>query len=465
MARDGRKRGYSQAFQLMMNAVPNRRAQIPRTMTASALSEASTPLEFAWCNKENEKPFDNDMYSPFLDSPATPPPSFCWPADLKPFPLPPPQVKVQPDEPRPLQTLIQIPYKNTPSSKLSSSPIGRSSFRPALALGSSPSDKGSILDMPSTGPGPTIFEDNIAMSGSSWFGLPLTPSELPMQDLSLGSDPVCPLPALPTLRKIPRDRTTVHIGSVSDWYTCFPNNPILDTDIMIVFDKSRDAVKMNVHTLCAASTFFATIFSVPWVPEFGQVRILRLRDDFPYAILALLDFISTGAYSMHDTMRTRFPTTNVLDLHIHAYLAGSRYGMPQLASHALMQYIALGKMCLRMPFDLLLPSNGTNDEDLMQLDSLFPPPHAGNAIVRAWLESVAMLWNKTVDRDDEMRRDVLEVVKHYLSKLVKVPLFGMLMREVEGFARDVEESLLEDGVEMRTYWVPVVQGRGRVTFG
>lgn len=168
---------------------------------------------------------------------------------------------------------------------------------------------------------------------------------------------------------------------------------------------------------------------------------------------------------MHDTMRTRFPTTNVLDLHIHAYLAGSRYGMPQLASHALMQYIALGKMCLRMPFDLLLPSNGTNDEDLMQLDSLFPPPHAGNAIVRAWLESVAMLWNKTVDRDDEMRRDVLEVVKHYLSKLVKVPLFGMLMREVEGFARDVEESLLEDGVEMRTYWVPVVQGRGRVTFG
>lgn len=219
MARDGRKRGYSQAFQLMMNAVPNRRAQIPRTMTASALSEASTPLEFAWCNKENEKPFDNDMYSPFLDSPATPPPSFCWPADLKPFPLPPPQVKVQPDEPRPLQTLIQIPYKNTPSSKLSSSPIGRSSFRPALALGSSPSDKGSILDMPSTGPGPTIFEDNIAMSGSSWFGLPLTPSELPMQDLSLGSDPVCPLPALPTLRKIPRDRTTVHIGSVSDWYT------------------------------------------------------------------------------------------------------------------------------------------------------------------------------------------------------------------------------------------------------
>lgn len=164
-------------------------------------------------------------------------------------------------------------------------------------------------------------------------------------------------------------------------------------------------------------------------------------------------------------MRTRFPTTNMLDLHIHAYLAGSRYGMPQLARLALTQYIALGKMCLRMPFDLALPHDDTHHEDLMHLDPLFPPPHAGNAIVRAWLESVAMLWNKTVDREDNMRREVLEVVKHHLTKLVKVPLFDLLMSEVEDFARDMEESLLDDGVEMRTYWVPVVQGGGGVRFG
>lgn len=54
---------------------------------------------------------------------------------------------------------------------------------------------------------------------------------------------------------------------------CFPNSPILDTDIMIVFDKGRDAVKMNVHTLCAASTFFATIFSVPWVVRTSSALI------------------------------------------------------------------------------------------------------------------------------------------------------------------------------------------------
>ncbi|KAH7409914.1 hypothetical protein DE146DRAFT_330210 [Phaeosphaeria sp. MPI-PUGE-AT-0046c] len=205
---------------------------------------------------------------------------------------------------------------------------------------------------------------------------------------------------------------------------------------------------------------------IPIVQPGNDIRVLRLRDDFPYAILAMLDFISTGTYTAHQSMRTRFPTTNMLDLHIHAYLVGSRYGMPQLAQHALTQYLALGKMCLAMPFDPSLPSddNSNSEEDLMQLDPLLPPPHAGTAIVKAFLESIALVWTRTVDRD-EMRKEVLEVLKHHLVKLVKVPLFDLLMREVPGLTRDMEESLMDDGMEMRTYWVPVVEGENSVRFG
>lgn len=158
----------------------------------------------------------------------------------------------------------------------------------------------------------------------------------------------------------------------------------------------------------------------------------------------------------------------MLDLHVHAYLVSTKYGIPQLAQHAVTQYIALGKLGLAMPFDPTLASeedSGIASDDLVHLDPMFPPPHAGNAIVKAFLESVALVWNKTVGRDDELRKEVLEVVKHYLVKLAGMPLFELLMREVVGFASDVEESLLEDGVEMRTFWGMGWRSEGGVRFG
>lgn len=237
MARDGRKRGYSQAFQLVMNAMPHRRAQVPRTMTATALSEASTPLEFEWCNKENESPFEDSFHGPFLynpgrvATPVLPQSEFRWPPDFTPLPLP--QVKAQPDGPQPLQTLIQLPFKSNQGPQM---PVGRSGFRPIMALGSSPSGVGDILDLIHTEPGPAIFEDNTTMSDSSWLelplmpaGLPLTPSELPMQDLSLGSDPVRPLPELPTRPVLPRNKTTVHIMPKIDWSKYIAAKTILNS--------------------------------------------------------------------------------------------------------------------------------------------------------------------------------------------------------------------------------------------
>lgn len=234
MVRDGRKRGYSQAFQLVMSAMPHRRAQVPRTMTATALSEASTPLEFEWCNKENENPFEDSLCGPFLynagqvSSPVLPQSDFHWPPGSTPMPLP--QVKAQPNMPQPLQKLIQLPFKSTQSPQM---PVGRSGFRPMMALGSSPSGEGDILDLLNTEPGPAIFEDNTMTSDSSCpelplppAKLPLTPSELPMQDLSLGSDQIRPLPEPPTRPVLPRNRTTVHVVPKSEWSQYVPDTTI-----------------------------------------------------------------------------------------------------------------------------------------------------------------------------------------------------------------------------------------------
>jgi hypothetical protein len=61
------------------------------------------------------------------------------------------------------------------------------------------------------------------------------------------------------------------------------------------------------------------------------------------------------------------------------------------------------------------------------------------------------LWKSTPNRFDVLRAEVLELLKLYLNRLLRMPFFVMLMQEVVDFGNDLTESLDEDGVEVKTY--------------
>jgi hypothetical protein len=221
MTNHQRKRGYSQAFQLAMN---NRQAQIPRTMTARSLSKRSTPIRLLdRSNKENASPFDQDKYHVARDGDGISQLNFQWPPGLTPYPQQQAKARSQP-----LQPLIQLSLNNIKAPGQHFMPVGRDGFRPELTLGYSLPEDGGILGFLDSEPGPTIYEDNVTSNEMFLPPMgPLTPSALPMQDLSLVDVPSHDyavvdvpsrrLPEVPIRRFIPRNRTTVYVEPSAYW--------------------------------------------------------------------------------------------------------------------------------------------------------------------------------------------------------------------------------------------------------
>jgi hypothetical protein len=163
----------------------------------------------------------------------------------------------------------------------------------------------------------------------------------------------------------------------------------------------------------------------------------------------MIDFIDTGSYTLHPSMSVAFPTTTMLDLHIHAYLAGTKYDIPNLASYALAQYIDLSNICLQLGIDSVV----TAELDVVAFDPTQPVLHPATAMLRAFLESLAFLWRNTPNRLDDLRAETLELLKLYLNRLLCLPFFATLMQEITDFASDLTECLGDDGLAVSTYYL------------
>jgi hypothetical protein len=174
----------------------------------------------------------------------------------------------------------------------------------------------------------------------------------------------------------------------------------------------------------------------------------------------MIEFVDTGIYTFSPMMKIEFPTTTLPDLHIHAYLAGTKYDMPALADLALMQYISFADMTLQMDVGTVL----AEDPNVMAIDRGNVPITTGTAIVKSFLESLAFLWKSTPNRHDALRAEVLELLKKYLHSLLRMPFFATLMQEVVDFGSDLTESLGDDGLEVKTYYTPPGQAGG-IWFG
>ncbi|KAF2134846.1 hypothetical protein P153DRAFT_362575 [Dothidotthia symphoricarpi CBS 119687] len=206
----------------------------------------------------------------------------------------------------------------------------------------------------------------------------------------------------------------------------------------------------------------------PNTTQESQTRTIRLRDDFPYAVHAMLEFIDKGFYSFQPESRARFPYISKLDYHIHAYLVGAKYEVAALCEHAIKMYIITADMTLRSAF--ITDANDLDHALACTSTVLNAPPHPHDrspaAELDRFLDSLVLLWKNTPDRDDAMRCATLRLIKHYLSRLMRLSFFVTLMMQMVDFGADVEEELMEDGFEVKSYSV-LKGGRQRsdVRFG
>jgi hypothetical protein len=170
----------------------------------------------------------------------------------------------------------------------------------------------------------------------------------------------------------------------------------------------------------------------------------------------MIEFVDTRNYTFQASMEIEFPTTTLPDLHIHAYLAGTKYDIPALANLALMQYVNFADTVLKMDVGSVL----AEDPNVMAIDRGNFLMTAGTAIVMSFLESLAFLWKSTPNRFDALRAEVLELLKQYLNSLLRMPFFVTLMQEVTDFGSDLTESLGDDGLEAKMYYTPARQVGG-----
>ncbi|CAO2653961.1 Nn.00g106940.m01.CDS01 [Neocucurbitaria sp. VM-36] len=355
---------------------------------------------------------------------------------------------------------------------------------PNLNLQCSP-PRGEVLgDLLDSEPGPTIYEEpDTTMCGSRHVSGPLTPSELKFEELSLLEVSKSTSPTFPSQTVVQFNRTSVYVVQSAILYGCFPE--ILPNEVVVAFDKGKQLIKVDKYPLCNESRFFTEMLDGPFLDAY--TRCIRLRDDFPYAIAAMLQFLETGIYTFSPNMRIQHPHITLLDLHIHAYLVGSKYDVPKLCDHAIAEYINIGQMILGLgvtsddyniqnfgnaradPSTIACsfsPSGSEGEAMLTRSIHRDPNDASPSAIMDRFLDSLVLLWKNTRNRDDAMRVAVLELVKPELNKLMRLRFFITMMMGLVGFGEDIVHSLEEDGFDVMAFPVPMgMRRKWAVKFG
>ncbi|KAG9190310.1 hypothetical protein G6011_08398 [Alternaria panax] len=309
-------------------------------------------------------------------------------------------------------------------------------------------------------PGPVVFADpdTVAIQIA-----PPTPSALHFQTLSLQDPPRRYLPDL-TIRSaldLNATRTSVFVLQSVELRYCF--SPILKDDVVMFFDKGKQVMKIDKYLLCTESRFFAPMLDGPTVE--GQTRCIRVRDDFPYAIGAMIQYMQEGNYTFNPNMRLEHANITLLDLHVHAYVVGNKYDVAKLCDHAIGEYLNIATMVLSMG---ITPGEDPTDfsNHAVNGDHKDPDASPATSVLNSFLDSLVLIWRNTLNGDDMLRQGVLELLKPYINQLMRLKFFQTLMMDMVGFGDDLVHSLAEDGFDIQAFpaagWL---QQKIRVKFG
>lgn len=186
-------------------------------------------------------------------------------------------------------------------------------------------------------------------------------------------------------------------------------------------------------------------------------RCIRLRDDPPYAIRTMLHFIDSGNYIFDQQAFMQLPLLTTLDYHIHTYLVSTKYDIAALEELMVKKYIDFAEQEMTIGF-LMLPEPQLADVHFnLPGVPVAAPADEYDSFETAitpldrFLNSLVLLWRNTQSRYNAMRQAVLELIKHNLNRLLRVPFFVTLMQEVVGFGDDIVASLEDDGFEVKPF--------------
>ena len=229
MDRPDRKRAFSRAFQSTSRDIGEALRQAARNVVASSIASTPsgyyTPSASFGCNKENEVSFfEGKNMTPI--APGAPQVAYNQHQGLVPLAIP--ARRSLPSPRQPLEELSKEQYTGNGNSgqmlppPAKHSPLGFSGLaQDQSLLSSSPpsldfestSPLGDVLGpQMSSEPGPVVYEEPDAMMYDQYIpAVPLTPSELNLQDLSLLDIPRHPLHAVQSQPMAPYHRASVSI--------------------------------------------------------------------------------------------------------------------------------------------------------------------------------------------------------------------------------------------------------------
>ncbi|OWY51723.1 hypothetical protein AALT_g8996 [Alternaria alternata] len=436
-----RKRAFGKAFNGTsdLSSHPHRKA----LRSVAALSVASTPQLFYTpafsfgSDKENE-----DLFFPTLNGITEPP------GDSKSHLRPPPRTSS-------LRGLSELQADSNGFHQVYTIPKDQNSSR----------HNEQVLGAYSCAPGPVIYEDQdtIAIPSPVSQRAPLTPSALHFQTLSLQDPPRRHLPDLTVQSAIDINatRTSVFVLQSIDLRYCFSH--IRKDDVVIFFDKGKQVMKIDKYLLCTESRFFAPMLDGPSVE--GKTRCIRLRDDFPYAIGAMIQYMQEGNYTFNSNMRLEYANITLLDLHVHAYVVGKKYDVTKLCDHATGEYLNIAGMVLSIGVP---PGEDPTDFSNFTVNGDHKGPDASPAtsVLNSFLDSLVLIWRNTLDSDDALRQGVLELLKPNINQLMRLKFFQVLMMDMVDFGGDLVHSLTEDGFDIQAFHTEGgLQQKIRVKFG
>ncbi|KAJ4294991.1 hypothetical protein N0V90_006999 [Kalmusia sp. IMI 367209] len=254
-------------------------------------------------------------------------------------------------------------------------------------------------------------------------------------------------------------------------------NQLDPREVAIVYNHGSSIEKMNKYFLCDISRYFANAFNGNF--KESHSRVIRLRNDFPWAVYAMLKFLKSGSYYMYPRLLVEYPYITMLDLHVHCYILADKYDLVALGNYAMTGYLRIAGDVLSLdwasddPKYIYEPNSGAcyryfsiyedipSRDDDSPLVKYRPDDMCAAAEVDRFLCSIVLLWMSTPSGNDVLRKAALEMIKPCLVKLMRLKHFKMLFNVLEDFEKDLAMSLCDDGfgVLIKPYLgVPISDG-------
>jgi hypothetical protein len=169
----------------------------------------------------------------------------------------------------------------------------------------------------------------------------------------------------------------------------------------------------------------------------------------------MLNFMVHGQYGLEPSIYQDNPHLTLLDMHVHVYIVADKYKVRNLAYYAIDEYRRAAANILNMNYQSDTRKKERSAHVLWvgsEPRPLDKPHHHSEqspaAEMDRFLDSMVLLWKSTSSSGDLMRKAVMDMIKPFLHRLSGLRMFTLMIDELEGFGKDLVNSLGEDGMKV-----------------